>query len=123
MVNQESFYRCQNLILLIGILNLAIGANSFYLLGLPPDAKISQFQKELRSTLLNSRYAGYPSYPIMIQYVPESQDKIGIHASNYYLRAKKDKEVLGLAKSGSDNDLEKLSTFIKLGHNVVVVDG
>ena len=87
------------------------------------DAKISQFQKELRSTLLNQRYAGYPSYPIMIQYVPETQDKIGIHASNYYLRAKKDQEVLGWAKSRSDNDLEKLSTFMNPGNNVVVVDG
>ena len=87
------------------------------------DAKILQSQKELRSTLLNSRYAGYPSYPIVMRYAHESQDKIGIHASNYYLRAKKDKEVLGLAKSGSDNDLEKLSTFMKLGDNVVVVDG
>ena len=73
--------------------------------------------------MLNSRYAGYPSYPIMMQYVPESQDKIGIHALNYYLRAKKDPEVLGLAKSRSDNDLEKLSTFINPGNNVVVVDG
>ena len=87
------------------------------------DAKISQLQKKLRSSLRNSRYAGYPSYPIVMRYVPESQDKIGIHASNYYLRAKKDKEVLGLAKSGSDNDLEKLSTFMKPGNNVVVVDG
>ena len=73
--------------------------------------------------MLNSRYAGYPSYPIMMQYVPESQDKIGIHALNYYLRAKKDPEVLGLAKSRSDNDLEKLSTFMNPGNNVVVVDG
>ena len=59
----------------------------------------------------------------MMQYVPESQDKIGIHALNYYLRTKKDPEVLGLAKSRSDNDLEKLSTFMKPGNNVVVVDG
>ena len=87
------------------------------------DAEISQFQKELRSTLLNQRYAGYPSYPIMMQYVPESQDKIGIHASNYYLRAKKDPEVLELTKIRSDNDLEKLSTFMKPGNNVVMVDG
>ena len=82
-----------------------------------------QSQKELRSTLINSRYAGYPSYPIVMRYVPESQDKIGIHAANYYLRAKKDPEVFGLAKSRSDNDLEKLSTFINPGNNVVVVDG
>ena len=87
------------------------------------DAKILQSQKELRSTLINSRYAGYPSYPIVMRYVPESQDKIGIHAANYYLRAKKDPEVFGLAKSRSDNDLEKLSTFINPGNNVVVVDG
>ena len=87
------------------------------------DAKILQSQKELRSTLINSRYAGYPSYPILMQYVPESQDKIGIHALNYYLRTKKDPEVLGLAKSRSDNDLEKLSTFMNPGNNVVVVDG
>ena len=73
--------------------------------------------------MLNQRYAGYPSYPIMMQYVPVSQDKIGIHASNYYLRAKKDQEVLGWAKSRSDNDLEKLSTFMNPGNNVVVVDG
>ena len=73
--------------------------------------------------MINSRYAGYPSYPILMQYVPESQDKIGIHALNYYLRTKKDPEVLGLAKSRSDNDLEKLSTFINPGNNVVVVDG
>ena len=48
----------------------------------------------------------------MMQYVPESKDKIGILASNYYLRAKKDQEVLGLAKSRSYTDLEKLSTFM-----------
>ena len=73
--------------------------------------------------MLNQRYAGYPSYPIMMQYVPESQDKIGIHASNYYLRTKKDPEILGLAKSRSDNDLEKLSTYVNPGNKVVMVDG
>ena len=59
----------------------------------------------------------------MMQYVPESQDKIGIHASNYYLRTKKDPEILGLAKSRSDNDLEKLSTYVNPGNKVVMVDG
>ena len=87
------------------------------------DAKISQLQKELRSSLLNSRYAGYPSYPIVMQYVPQPLDEIRIHASNYYLRTKKDPEILGLAKSRSDNDLEKLSTHINPGNKVVMVDG
>ena len=80
-------------------------------------------QKEFRSTLINSRYAGYPSYPIVMQYVPHSLEKIGIHASNYYLRTKKDQEAIGLAKSRSDNDLDKLGTFMNPGNNVVVVDG
>ena len=87
------------------------------------DAKISQLQKELRSSLLNSRYGGYPSYPIVTQYVPQTLEETGIHASNYYLRAKKDPEVLGLAKSRSDNNLEKLRTFINQGNKVVMVDG
>ena len=87
------------------------------------DPKISHLQKELRSSLLNSRYEGYPSYPNVMQYVPQPLDEIGNYASNYHLRAKKDPEVLGLAKSRSDNDLEKLSTFINQGNKVVMVDG
>ena len=58
-----------------------------------------------------------------MRYVPESQDKIGIHAANYYLRAKKDPEVFGLAKSRSDNDLEKLSTFMNPDNKVIMLDG
>ena len=58
-----------------------------------------------------------------MQYVPESQDKIGIHALNYYLRTKKDPEVLGLPKSRSDTDLEKLSTFMNPDNKVIMLDG
>ena len=59
----------------------------------------------------------------MMHYVTQPLEKIGIHASNYYLRAKKDPEVLGLAKSGSDNDLERLSTFMNPDNKVIMVDG